>query len=190
MGELKNIQLKKIRSIFFHSTEFIQSSNGNIIKVNPTLTDKIFGKRQAEVHFKFADQEANEVYLIGDFSPWGNERIALKKSFGIWEIKLKLSPGKYQYTFEPVSAYNMKPKGFLLKKWEKQVNYFENNKNELLQKYKNKFVAIKDENVVGAADDKFLLAERISKKYPDDIVLIIEVKDEIPFVEISTPEFV
>lgn len=51
------------------------------------------------ITFKIAMPDAQAVTLAGDFNGWDTESLKLKKQNGSWEIKLPLSPGRYQYAF-------------------------------------------------------------------------------------------
>ena len=63
------------------------------------------GKRQAtgttrEVEFTFSAPKAKKVCIAGNFNSWNMTSMAMKKSSdGTWKVKLKLSPGKYEYKF-------------------------------------------------------------------------------------------
>jgi hypothetical protein len=50
-------------------------------------------------------------------------------------------------------------------KLEKEFNYFLNNLDELVEKYKGKYIAIKDENVLGAYDTMEQAISETNKMY-------------------------
>jgi 1,4-alpha-glucan branching enzyme len=53
-----------------------------------------------EVEFKFSAPKAKKVCIAGKFNDWNVTSMPMKKSTdGTWKIKLKLSPGKYEYKF-------------------------------------------------------------------------------------------
>jgi 1,4-alpha-glucan branching enzyme len=52
-----------------------------------------------EVEFTFAAPKAKKVCIAGNFNDWNMTSMPMKKSNGIWKIKLKLSPGRYEYKF-------------------------------------------------------------------------------------------
>jgi 1,4-alpha-glucan branching enzyme len=53
-----------------------------------------------EVEFTFRAPKARKVYIAGHFNAWNQNSTPMKKGKdGTWRIKLKLSPGKYEYKF-------------------------------------------------------------------------------------------
>ena len=53
-----------------------------------------------QVELSFTAPKAKKVCIAGDFNDWNMTLMSLKKSAdGTWKIKLKLSPGKYEYKF-------------------------------------------------------------------------------------------
>ena len=78
----------------------------------------------------------------------------------------------------------------ILQEWEKLVTFFKQKKTELLAqpKFKNKYVAICNEQVVDFDSDKFVLFDRTTKKYPNDIVLIVKVDEKERLVRLETPK--
>lgn len=53
-----------------------------------------------EVEFTLYAPEAKKVYIAGKFNDWNTESMPMKKSKdGTWRIKIKLSPGKYEYKY-------------------------------------------------------------------------------------------
>jgi 1,4-alpha-glucan branching enzyme len=53
-----------------------------------------------EIEFTFTAPKAKKVCIAGNFNDWNMTSMPMKKSAdGIWKIKLKLSPGKYEYKF-------------------------------------------------------------------------------------------
>ncbi|MFZ5573334.1 MAG: isoamylase early set domain-containing protein [Thermodesulfobacteriota bacterium] len=52
------------------------------------------------VNFVYQAQDANEVYLVGDFNQWNETAHAMKKdSSGLWKKTVMLMPGLYEYKF-------------------------------------------------------------------------------------------
>ncbi|HXG47555.1 MAG TPA: isoamylase early set domain-containing protein [Methylomirabilota bacterium] len=50
--------------------------------------------------FTLVDPQAREVKLVGDFTTWEKEPIALKRhKDGLWKVTVPLSPGQYEYRF-------------------------------------------------------------------------------------------
>ncbi len=53
-----------------------------------------------EVEFAFSAPSAKKVCIAGQFNDWNMASMPMKKrNDGIWRIKLKLSPGKYEYKY-------------------------------------------------------------------------------------------
>ena len=52
------------------------------------------------VEFTFFAPDAKEVFLAGEFNGWDNQSLHMKKNKGgVWNAKVKLSPGHYEYKF-------------------------------------------------------------------------------------------
>jgi 1,4-alpha-glucan branching enzyme len=52
------------------------------------------------VEFTFGAPDAKEVFLAGEFNNWDTLSLPMKKDKkGIWKIKIKLTPGRYEYKF-------------------------------------------------------------------------------------------
>jgi hypothetical protein len=66
--------------------------------------------------------------------------------------------------------------------------FFDKNKNDLLKKYKNMFVAIWDEKVVDFDEDKIKLARRVYEEIGYLPIYIQKVQKEIPTVRIPSPK--
>ena len=50
--------------------------------------------------FQIIEPDAEEVYLVGDFTDWQRSPILLKRqNDGIWKTTVPLQPGEYQYRF-------------------------------------------------------------------------------------------
>jgi len=50
--------------------------------------------------FELSAQEAQEVYLVGEFNNWDTRSHPMEKDQnGIWKITLSLNPGRYEYRF-------------------------------------------------------------------------------------------
>ena len=53
-----------------------------------------------EIEFTFSSPNAKNVSIAGKFNDWNMTSMPMKKGAdGTWRIKLKLSPGKYEYKF-------------------------------------------------------------------------------------------
>jgi 1,4-alpha-glucan branching enzyme len=56
------------------------------------------GKEEKKVEFTFHVPEAREVFLAGEFNQWDTHSLPMKKDKdGVWKIKIKLPPGRYEY---------------------------------------------------------------------------------------------
>lgn len=68
-------------------------------------TKESLGRRQTtstrrEIEFSFSAPKAKSVCVAGQFNDWNMTLMPLKKSAdGAWKIRLKLSPGKYEYKY-------------------------------------------------------------------------------------------
>lgn len=65
--------------------------------------------------------------------------------------------------------------------------YFEANKKDLLKRYKNKYIAILNNKVVGSDKDFSRLAERIYKKFGYQTIYIPFVSEQKRIVKIPSP---
>jgi 1,4-alpha-glucan branching enzyme len=55
---------------------------------------------QHEVEFTFSAPKAKKVSIAGKFNEWNTSSTPMKKSKdGTWSIKIKLSPGQYEYKY-------------------------------------------------------------------------------------------
>lgn len=53
-----------------------------------------------KVELLFQAEEANEVFVAGDFNGWDPTATPMKKhKEGCWKAKLRLRPGRYEYKF-------------------------------------------------------------------------------------------
>jgi len=52
------------------------------------------------VEFTFNAPDAKEVFLAGEFNHWDTQSLPMKKDKkGVWKMKIKLPPGRYEYKF-------------------------------------------------------------------------------------------
>lgn len=61
-----------------------------------------------------------------------------------------------------------------LKRFEKNVNWFQSNYDDLKRKYKNEYVAIDNQEVLGHDSDLERLIEKMRQKYGDLGAFVIE----------------
>ena len=64
--------------------------------------------------------------------------------------------------------------------WERELAYFKRVKADLLQnaRYINKYIAIKQNQIIDSDTDEFKLVRRINKAYPDEVVFIAKVDEK------------
>ncbi|HUI66927.1 MAG TPA: glycogen-binding domain-containing protein [Nitrospirota bacterium] len=69
-------------------------------KVKETIRrTRITGTSQ-EVEFTYHAPNAKKVCMAGKFNDWNTKSLAMKKDRdGTWKIKVKLTPGKYEYKY-------------------------------------------------------------------------------------------
>lgn len=74
--------------------------------------------------------------------------------------------------------------------WQDDADFFESIRSSLWQDktYRQKYVAIRQQQVVDVDDDKFGLALRVARQYPADVVFIAQVQREAQVVEVPSPE--
>jgi 1,4-alpha-glucan branching enzyme len=66
-----------------------------------TTTRRAPTKPEIKENFSFFAPEAQSVELVGSFTNWENNPIALKKSKdGNWKATVALEPGTYEYRFK------------------------------------------------------------------------------------------
>ena len=75
------------------------------------------------------------------------------------------------------------------KRWEIELAFFKGIKTKLLgdERYRGKFIAIKDKKIIDHDADEFKLARRINGKYADQVVLIAEVRKDDTVAELRSP---
>jgi 1,4-alpha-glucan branching enzyme len=69
-------------------------------KVKESLTRPIvFGNRQ-EIEFSLYAPHATSIFLAGTFNNWTTNSLPMKKGRdGLWRIKVRMAPGRYEYKF-------------------------------------------------------------------------------------------
>ncbi len=72
-----------------------------------------------------------------------------------------------------------------------EVTIYESMHSQLWQQYANKYIAMRNGQVIDHDDDKIALAVRIEEKYADQVVLIRQVQAELPKpLIVRSPRFV
>jgi len=57
-------------------------------------------KKVKKVELRYADPNAKEVFVAGDFNGWDTSSHPMKRDKeGVWKVKLRLPPGRYEYKF-------------------------------------------------------------------------------------------
>ncbi len=65
----------------------------NAVKKTPTA-------KTPSTEFTLFAPEANEIYVVGDFTGWDVGKYRMRKfKTGLWKKKLPLKPGRYEYRF-------------------------------------------------------------------------------------------
>lgn len=75
-------------------------------------TKKSAGQKSASplTEFTFFAPEANEIYVVGDFTDWDTAKCPMRKlKSGIWKKKMKLKPGRYEYRFVVDGSWQSDP---------------------------------------------------------------------------------
>lgn len=58
------------------------------------------GSDKKGVEFSFYAPEAMEAFVAGEFNGWDFQSVPMKRDkSGTWKVKVKLSPGRYEYKF-------------------------------------------------------------------------------------------
>jgi hypothetical protein len=75
---------------------------------------------------------------------------------------------------------------------KRQSKYFESIKEQLLAdpKYLEKFVAIKDESIIGVGNDELDLVEQMQSANPGQVILVKHVTHESTAVDLPTVEVI
>lgn len=57
-------------------------------------------QNRKNINFYFNDPDAENVFLLGDFNGWHQEKHPMKiNGHGIFEKTIKINPGRYEYKF-------------------------------------------------------------------------------------------
>jgi 1,4-alpha-glucan branching enzyme len=80
-------------------------------KENPTVKTEN-NPKAIDVTFALECGEAQEVYLCGDFNEWSPRalRMIRPNGNGLWEKRLALPPGRYEYKFVVDGTWTSDPK--------------------------------------------------------------------------------
>ncbi len=78
-----------------------QTTKGTNIMPNKQNTKPAAGRRTVEVEFVFYRCGAEQVYICGDFNDWHPTSLRMIgiSDAGLWEKRLALPPGRYEYKF-------------------------------------------------------------------------------------------
>ncbi|MHC4506238.1 MAG: DUF5678 domain-containing protein [Planctomycetota bacterium] len=74
--------------------------------------------------------------------------------------------------------------------WREELAFFKRTRSGLLQddRYAGRYVAISKKQVIDSDADNFVLARRIHRQHPAEVVLITKVEDAERVVELPSPE--
>ena len=65
-----------------------------------SVTKKREKSIEKTVEFTYSAPEAKDVFLAGEFNQWDMDSLPMKQDKkGVWKIKIKLPPGRYEYKF-------------------------------------------------------------------------------------------
>jgi len=57
-------------------------------------------KKGKKVELRYVAPDAKEVFVAGDFNGWDTSSHPMKRDKeGVWKVKLRLPPGRYEYKF-------------------------------------------------------------------------------------------
>ena len=71
-----------------------------IRKMKESLTKPIVLGNRHEIEFSLRSPQATRIFLAGTFNNWDTNSLPLKKGKdGIWRIKVKMAPGRYEYKY-------------------------------------------------------------------------------------------
>jgi 1,4-alpha-glucan branching enzyme len=69
-------------------------------RMKKSLSKEDVGRNKHEVELTLSAPSAKKACIAGQFNDWNMTSMPMKKiADGIWKIKLKLRPGKYEYKF-------------------------------------------------------------------------------------------
>ncbi len=71
-----------------------------IKKMKESVSASHYAGAPQEVEFSFFAPNAKKVFVAGKFNNWNTKSMPMKKGKdGTWRIKIKLSPGSYEYKY-------------------------------------------------------------------------------------------
>jgi len=116
-------------------------------------------------NYAYATQLEHRSKRLEDFADFRYERSLSKDAE-------QLSPEE-DYSKTPMPLINAQEDSDL-DKWKNECQFFQESKYELMRddRYRGKFVAIKDRTVIDFDADKDVLTDRIDSVYPKEVVLI------------------
>lgn len=88
----------------------VLSKISNIFKVNVGELLKVAKNDIKEARFEIEDLEAEEVFVIGDFTNWEKSLPLRRSAAGLWRKNLPLKPGRYEYKFIVDGEWRTDPK--------------------------------------------------------------------------------
>ena len=78
----------------------VEQENKRIRSKGKSVPKKKEKPIEKTVEFNYSVPEAKEVYLAGEFNNWDTRSLPMKKDKKrVWKIKIKFTPGRYEYKF-------------------------------------------------------------------------------------------
>ncbi len=124
-----------------------------------------------------------------------NQMIISKDTFLVWQtipqnindLTFYIAPFSTSQEYFKISSDKFLAKPNKLEIFERQKLFFEENLNNLLTRYKGKYVAIINEKVVDSSRNEMKLIKKIYKKYGYVPVYIKKVSSEKILLRVSSP---
>ena len=78
----------------------VKQENKRTRSKGKSVTKKKEKSIEKTVEFTFNAPDAKGVFLAGEFNHWDTRSLPMKKDKkGVWKMKIKLPPGRYEYKF-------------------------------------------------------------------------------------------
>jgi 1,4-alpha-glucan branching enzyme len=84
-----------------------RTKNKKKVSTEPTNRTPTNGQKVRDVGFVFESNSAEHVYLCGDFNDWQPTSLRMigDPDVGLWEKRVTLPPGRYEYKFNVDGAW-------------------------------------------------------------------------------------
>ena len=81
-------------------------------KMKESLTKPIGKGNAQDIELTFYAPQANKIFLAGTFNDWSTNTLPMKKGKdGVWRVKVKMSPGRYEYKYFVDGAWSQELSG-------------------------------------------------------------------------------